>query len=89
MKAKPDATHVSDLQQDDGGLCSAQVVDGQVVAGGEIYFLGIVDFLQTYTARKFLETNFKSLRYKRNELSAVPPSTYAARFHGFMSKIIE
>lgn len=89
MKAKPDATHVSDLQQDDGGLCSANVVGGQVVAGDQIYFLGIVDFLQTYTARKFLETNFKALRYKRNELSAVPPSTYARRFHDFMSKIIE
>jgi len=91
IAVQPDATHVSDLQQDDGGMCSAklQASNGQTVAGDEIYFLGIVDFLQTYNTRKFLETNFKSLRYTRNELSAVPPKAYALRFHQFMNQIIE
>ena len=32
--------------QDDGGLCSVKREDGREVAGDEIYFLGIVDFLQ-------------------------------------------
>jgi 1-phosphatidylinositol-4-phosphate 5-kinase len=86
---KAEATHVSDLQQDDGGLCSAKMLNGQVVAGDKIYFFGIVDFLQTYTAKKFLETNFKAIYLERNALSAVPPGTYAHRFHTFMSQIIE
>lgn len=89
LQYRPEATHVSDLQQDDGGLCSIRQVDGQNVAGNEIYFLGIVDFLQRYNLRKLAETNFKSLRYKRLELSAVPPEAYARRFHAFMTAIIE
>ena len=84
-----EATHVSALQQDDGGLCSAKMVNGQMVAGDQIYFFGIVDFLQTYTLKKFLETNSKSLVYKRDELSAVPPRQYAQRFHRFMASIFE
>ena len=58
-------------------------------AGDHIYFMGIVDFLQDYNMRKYLETQFKSVRHKRAAMSSVPPQEYAQRFHAFMTQIME
>lgn len=72
---------VSIFQRDRGGLASS--------SSHEIYFLGIIDILQPYNARKRLETGFKGLVYDVNTISAVDPATYATRFLHFMENIFE
>ena len=51
-----------------------------------MYFMGIIDILQEYDAKKFGETVLKTvlLRQPRLGLSAVPPKEYAARFVAFI-----
>lgn len=48
------------------------------------YHMGIVDFLQKYTARKHLETIGKGLWYNANRISAVDSKFYAQRFLRFI-----
>lgn len=62
----------------DGGLCSVDPVTGK--AGNEIYYLGVIDILQRYTARKKVEHNMKSLTHDSAAVSCAPPAFYAQRF---------
>jgi len=55
-----------------GGIPSA--------CGKKIYFIGLVDNLTGYTAKKDWETVFKSCLYDPAEISSVPPSVYMERF---------
>lgn len=48
------------------------------------YHMGIVDFLQKYTARKHMETIGKGLWYKTALISSVAPKFYAERFLRFI-----
>ncbi len=41
------------------------------VTGEEIYFFGIIDFLQEYNSRKRSETLLKRLFYNKQEISCV------------------
>lgn len=68
------------FQQKDGGLLSKRM--------GEYYYMGIIDILQPYSARKQLEHFFKGMKYDRKEISCVPPSVYASRFLEFMDKAV-
>mmetsp|Transcript_64297 Transcript_64297/g.158222 ORF Transcript_64297/g.158222 Transcript_64297/m.158222 type:complete len:727 (+) Transcript_64297:129-2309(+) len=89
MLQQPEKTHTSAFQQHDGGWCSqAKDPTGLSVTGNEIYFLGIIDYLQYYNSRKHAETLFKGIQHKRDTISAVPPRLYAARFQGFLDSII-
>lgn len=54
----------------------------------EIYFLGIIDFLQDYNARKVTEHALKSIIYKSNEMSCVDPQKYASRMFDWLCKNI-
>lgn len=47
-------------------------------------FLGIIDFLQPYTWKKWMETRLKSMMHDLEEVSAVDPNFYAQRFKYFM-----
>lgn len=51
-------------------------------------FLGIIDFLQPYTWKKWIETRFKSLLHDLEEVSAVDPDFYAQRFKYFMLRMV-
>jgi len=51
----------------------------------EIYFIGIIDFLQIWNLKKKLESRVKSITIEKNSLSALPPSEYSERFVEFMS----
>ena len=58
----------------------------------ELYFTGIIDFLQQYNARKHMETGVHMLKWAiggRNyhEASCVDPVSYSKRFVGFMDRI--
>jgi len=54
--------------------------------GADVYFLGIIDILQQYNAKKAAENFFKGFKYDRREISAVHPKLYAERFVEYMSK---
>ena len=54
-----------------------------------IYFGGIIDFLQVYTAKKKMETFVKGLAHERNAISSIDPESYAKRLHAFIAKSCE
>jgi hypothetical protein len=54
----------------------------------EYYFIGIIDYLQTWNLKKKAELQYKSLTVEKFNLSAVPPKDYSIRFNDFMSKLI-
>lgn len=72
-----------DLFGTDGG-CAGQNPDGS--PNNEIYFLGIIDILQTWNLAKKSERLAKVylLNNKSNEISAAPPPEYAERFKEFI-----
>uniref|UniRef100_A0A0G4I8B7 PIPK domain-containing protein n=1 Tax=Chromera velia CCMP2878 TaxID=1169474 RepID=A0A0G4I8B7_9ALVE len=53
----------------------------------EVYFVGLIDFLTTYTFKKKAETAFKALRHAgsggKAAISCVPPDFYASRQRDF------
>eukprot|EP01130_Rhizamoeba_saxonica_P018761 TRINITY_DN9516_c0_g1_i2.p1 TRINITY_DN9516_c0_g1~~TRINITY_DN9516_c0_g1_i2.p1 ORF type:complete len:518 (+),score=124.39 TRINITY_DN9516_c0_g1_i2:236-1789(+) len=54
----------------------------------ELYFVGIIDILVQYVARKKFEHLVKSIPYSGNEVSVVHPNYYARRFFHFMDSLI-
>ena len=70
--------------QDDGGLCSVDPVTGR--EGNEVYYLGIIDILQRYNARKKMEHNMKALTHDAAAVSCAPPHFYAQRFISSIGK---
>lgn len=54
----------------------------------EVYYIGIIDILQEYNARKMAETFFKSIVDDRAKVSSLPAKEYAARFVSFMSSVV-
>ena len=88
---KQDATHTSDFQVHDGGWASAEAFPGGELhlTGDNIYFVGIIDYLQYYNTRKRAETVLKGFTYHLSEVSAVDPKLYAHRFCNFMSSLME
>ena len=79
--ARPNLLRVSSstfFTQDDGGLCSVDPLTGR--EGNEVYYLGIIDILQRYNARKKMEHGVKALTHDANAVSCAPPSFYAQRF---------
>ncbi|GET92375.1 phosphatidylinositol-4-phosphate-5-kinase-likep ro tein [Leishmania tarentolae] len=69
---------------DQGGMMSNKVPGLRQ----EIYYIGIIDILQEYNARKALENAVYGALYDRKRISCVHPNMYAARFIAFMSSII-
>lgn len=51
--------------------------------------MGVIDCLTNYSTFKKLETFFRSLKHKRESISAVPPEEYGSRFLKFISKAIK
>eukprot|EP00760_Papus_ankaliazontas_P028227 PhM_4_TR3593/c0_g1_i1/m.61700/K00889/PIP5K; 1-phosphatidylinositol-4-phosphate 5-kinase len=69
---------------DDGGMLSEP--SGRYA--GEIYYIGIIDILQEYTAWKASETVVRGVQYDRDKISSVPPKQYAQRFIRFLDSIV-
>jgi hypothetical protein len=55
----------------------------------EIYFVGIIDILQKWNAKKRIAGATKGLRYERIKLSTVNPKDYANRFLKFMNSVMD
>ena len=67
----------------DGG--SLSVVHGHRSGKRAIYYLGLIDFLQPWTARKVAEKQLKGfLGYDTKAVSCVDPDEYALRFLDFV-----
>ena len=77
----------------DGGLEALELTqNGNTTLAtkpGEIYFMGIIDILQQYNARKQAETFFKGFTASRRDISCVDPEWYAERFVKFIEAAIE
>jgi 1-phosphatidylinositol-4-phosphate 5-kinase len=67
----------------DGGALS--VVHGTRSGKHAIYYMGLIDFLQPWTARKVAEKQLKGmLGYDTSAISCVDPDEYASRFLDFI-----
>lgn len=55
---------------------------------GKIFFMGIIDILQQYNARKLVETRYRRVQHMKDQLepSCVGPDVYAARFVSFFDE---
>jgi len=54
----------------------------------EIYYIGIIDVLIEYAAKKKVEHLFKSIAYAGEEVSVVEPELYRARFDKFIKELV-
>lgn len=70
--------------RDDGGMRGSR--DGR--PSSEVYYMGIIDILTEYGAKKKVEHTLKSIKHDKNDISAVSPLVYANRFKEFMNKAI-
>lgn len=85
--------------QEDGGWDAG--IEAQCSGHRQVVYLGLIDFLQRWNGRKQLENQIKSLLYSSvrrlsplglgstdppQEISAVPPDAYGARFRTFIEK---
>ena len=72
--------HVPAHKVDSGGMLAANA--------SQIYFLGIIDYLTTYSLRKRSETFAKRFflsESQQSDISCVPPAEYGYRFREFMN----
>eukprot|EP00475_Leptophrys_vorax_P025488 TRINITY_DN35710_c0_g1_i1.p1 TRINITY_DN35710_c0_g1~~TRINITY_DN35710_c0_g1_i1.p1 ORF type:complete len:463 (-),score=128.24 TRINITY_DN35710_c0_g1_i1:124-1512(-) len=76
-RASASEGYLSPYRVELGGICAR---DDQGKLRPYHYFLGIIDILQPYNARKALETQVKSLQHEATEISCVDPDLYSARF---------
>ncbi|RYR64605.1 hypothetical protein Ahy_A03g010680 isoform A [Arachis hypogaea] len=51
-----------------------------------VLYMGVIDILQEYNARKKIEHNIKSLQFDPMTISVVEPKLYAERFINFLDK---
>lgn len=65
------------------------VLEGFRNGNPALYYLGLIDFLQPFNARKLAEYHLKSLVYDRRSFSCIPPEPYADRFLDFMVQHIK
>eukprot|EP00754_Rhynchopus_humris_P024598 Rhum_TRINITY_DN14902_c1_g1::Rhum_TRINITY_DN14902_c1_g1_i1::g.127121::m.127121 len=70
----PEEEEEGRLEEGDTGLCST--------TRGEVYYLGVIDVLQPYTTAKKLETCFKGVVAREEDISIVAPPEYSLRFLG-------
>jgi 1-phosphatidylinositol-4-phosphate 5-kinase len=67
----------------DGGLFS--VMYGTRRGDRAVYYMGLIDFLQPWTSRKYFERKMKgAMGYDTNAISCVTPEEYASRFLEFL-----
>jgi len=65
----------------DGGILSED--------GKEVYYMGIVDVLQTWNKEKSVQGFFQGLFHNSQNISCCEPNNYASRFQTFMDSIFQ
>ncbi|KAG5466641.1 hypothetical protein LSCM1_00810 [Leishmania martiniquensis] len=73
----------------DGGLLSLPIYTpgDDTTAREEVYYLGIIDVLQTYNSAKKLECFAKGLVNDRSAISVIAPDKYAERLYKVLERI--
>lgn len=88
--AMDSSTHIPFYMRDQGGICSPQIKDPEDKSQHyEVYYIGIIDFLQKYNKKKKLANFAKSLKYDKDQLSTVEPTFYMRRFLKMVEKAVE
>ena len=79
--------HASVFRSYDGGFAAT---DEKGVRMAEVYYLGVIDFLQPFNLRKTVEKTLKTVWVGGDEMqiSVMEPPKYAARMLGFVSKLL-
>lgn len=75
---------LSPFKCDMGGF----LTHGNNSASSELLYLGIIDILQPYNMRKFLESKVKKIITVGGEISATNPEYYGKRFRDFLTSVI-
>jgi Ca2+-binding EF-hand superfamily protein/uncharacterized protein YbjT (DUF2867 family) len=83
-KAESGAVDRSLFKRFHGGLLSSEGHEKT-----EIYFIGIIDTLTVYDLWKKGENMIKTMRYLKQEISAIAPEPYRKRFLRYLSTIID
>lgn len=63
-------------------------IPGERMGNPAMYYFGLIDFLQPFNAKKFLEYRVKSFMYEPESFSCIPPKEYGKRFLTFMNEHI-
>ncbi|KAK7194695.1 phosphatidylinositol-4-phosphate 5-kinase-like [Novymonas esmeraldas] len=73
----------------DGGLLSLPIYapGDDTTAREDVYYLGIIDVLQTYNSAKKLESFAKGFVNDRSAISVIPPDKYAERLYKVLERI--
>jgi 1-phosphatidylinositol-4-phosphate 5-kinase len=88
----PPLSHRKDggLMMDTTGMAQPMVFHGkhgEMQYEGKIYYMGIIDILQQYNARKRVETTYRKVEVRgQAEPSCVSPDDYASRFVRFFEE---
>lgn len=69
--------------QDSGGIEGMNTAEDRK----EIYFMGIIDILIKFEAKKKMENFFKKIPYG-DEVSVIPPTSYSDRFYSFIKGLL-
>lgn len=77
---------LSCFEREEGGV-RARGPDGAIL--DEYYYIGVIDILMLYTARKQIEHAAKRIMHPRGEISSVDPEDFAIRFMKFMTEIVD
>jgi len=71
------------FMQDSGGIEGMNTAEDRK----EIYFMGIIDILIKFEAKKKMENFFKKIPYG-DEVSVIPPTSYSDRFYSFIKGLL-
>lgn len=77
---------IESMFQTDFGGVKGVASDG--TDSGLIYFMGIIDILQTYTMKKQAEHLIRGIQFDSTTISAVSPAKYASRFVNFIEAAV-
>jgi 1-phosphatidylinositol-4-phosphate 5-kinase len=86
VETQKDRGRLSMFHQDEGGLLTP-VIEGTTTR--ELYYIGIIDILQSYNAEKHVAHFFKSMKYNHKKISTVEPEFYAQRFKKFVNTVVQ
>jgi hypothetical protein len=78
------------FQLHEGGLNTVSEVEGHAEVGEHVLFLGVIDILIPFGAKKKAEYSYKHAKHGGNDIfSVIPPDAYAARFSKFINENVE
>lgn len=82
VTAKGTSSEIHNVFQKELGGFRATDFDNRPL--NEIYYLGVIDVLTSYSTLKKFEHAIKSIRYGSSQISSINPKQYAERFINFI-----